>query len=66
MAGSDWLTLVAAAGAAGGVLLLAIIFDLFRSSAFLRRSDAQPEEKFVYRAIPRSVLMDCPALLMRD
>jgi hypothetical protein len=23
--------------------------DLFRSSAFLRRSDAQPEEKFVHR-----------------
>ena len=27
-------------------------FDLFRSSALLRRSDAQPEEKFIHRAIP--------------
>jgi hypothetical protein len=26
--------------------------DLFRPSAFLRRSDTQPEEKFVHRAIP--------------
>src|SRR5262249_47730006 len=26
--------------------------DLFRSSAFLRRSDAQPEEKFVHRPVP--------------
>src|SRR6516225_11212601 len=28
--------------------------DLFRSSAILRCSDAQPEEKLVHRAIPRS------------
>src|SRR5262249_8494402 len=26
-------------------------FDLFRSSALLRRSDAQPEEKFVHRSL---------------
>src|SRR5262245_58216894 len=27
--------------------------DLFRSSAFLRRSDTQPEEKIAHRPIPR-------------
>jgi len=32
-------------------------FDLFRSSAFLRCSDAQPEEKFVHRAIPRDEIL---------
>src|SRR5262245_43726258 len=29
-------------------------FDLFRSSALLHRSDAQPEEKFIHQVIPRS------------
>src|SRR5215813_10134422 len=39
--------------------------DLFRSRAFLRRSDAQPEEKFVHRQDPRgnyrflSIRCDC-------